>query len=129
MEKKISLRVSDEDLEVIDSFIARHDFNNRSEFLREAALDYIERYSEPKGQEEVPERIKLPKRLKNNIWYLIKMGHYNDWQDAIHELVREGLLKEDMEKLERQYDAVDSLSSKVETFKSFAEEENEYMKK
>ncbi len=129
MEKKISLRVSDEDLEVIDSFIARHDFSNRSEFLREAALDYIDRYTEPKGQEEVPERIKLPKKLKNSICYLIKMGHYSNWQDAIHELVREGLLKEDVKKLEDQYDAVFALSNKMEINKSIAREESEYMRK
>ncbi len=129
MEKKISLRVSDEDLEFIDSFIARHDFKNRSEFLREAALDYIERYSVPKGQEDVPERIKLPKRLKNNISYLISMGHYNGWQDAIHELVREGLLKENIGELEKQYDVVNALSSKVETYKNMSDRESEYMRK
>ncbi len=127
MEKKISLRVSDEDLEVIDSFIARHDFSNRSEFLREAALEYIERYEPPVGQEEVPQRITLPKQIKNNIHYLINVGHYNDWQDAVHELVREGLLSEDIEKLKKQYDTVGELSSKVESFKRMAEEE--YMKR
>lgn len=129
MEKKISLRVADEDLEVIDSFIARHDFSNRSEFLRKAALDFIERYNPPVGQKEIPESITLPKQIKNNIQYLINMGHYNDWQDAVHELVREGLLKEDIEKLKSQYDTVGELSSKVESFKRMAEKENEYMKR
>ncbi len=129
MEKKISLRVADEDLEVIDSFIARHDFSNRSEFLRKAALDFIKRYNPPIGQKEIPESITLPTQLKNNIQYLINMGHYNDWQDAIHELVREGLLKEDIQKLKSQYDTVGELSSKVESFKRMAEKENEYMKR
>ncbi len=128
MEKKISLRVSDEDLEVIDSFIARHEFSNRSEFLREAALEYIEQYESPMGQEEVPQRISLPKKIKNNIHYLINVGHYNDWQDAIHELVREGLLSEDIEKLKRQYDTVGELSSKVESFKRMADDEK-YMRR
>ncbi len=129
MEKKVSLRLSDERLEEIDSFIARHEFKNRSEFLREAALDYIERYSGPKTKEDIPERIRLPKKLKNNILYLIHVGHYNDWQDAIHELVREGLLKEDIEKLKKQYDSFGQTSNKVETFKQMAEEEKEYMRK
>ncbi|MBS3781801.1 MAG: hypothetical protein KGY66_00785 [Candidatus Thermoplasmatota archaeon] len=129
MEKKISLRVADEDLEVIDSFIARHDFSNRSEFLRKAALDFIKRYNPPVGQKEIPESITLPKQIRNNIQYLINMGHYNDWQDAIHELVREGLLKEDIDKLKSQYDTVGELSSKVESFKRMSEEKNEYMKR
>lgn len=128
MEKKISLRVADEDLEVIDSFIARHDFSNRSEFLRKAALDFIKRYNPPIGQKEIPESITLPKQIRNNVQYLINMGHYNDWQDAIHELVREGLLKEDIEKLKSQYDTVGELSSKVESFKRMAEEDD-YMKR
>ncbi len=129
MEKKISLRVADEDLEIIDSFIARHDFSNRSEFLRKAALDFIKRYNPPIGQKEIPKNITLPTQIKNNIQYLINMGHYNDWQDAIHELVREGLLKEDIQKLKSQYDTVGELSSKVESFKRMAEKENEYMKR
>ncbi|MBS3816877.1 MAG: ribbon-helix-helix protein, CopG family [Candidatus Thermoplasmatota archaeon] len=129
MEKKISLRLSDENLEVIDSFIAGHDFSNRSEFLREAALDYIEKYSGPTDQREIPERIKLPKRLRNSIYYLIHMGHYNNWQDAIHELVREGLLDENIEELEKQYDGFGKMSDKVETFKKMAEEEKEYMRR
>ncbi len=129
MEKKISLRVADEDLEVIDSFIARHDFSNRSEFLRKAALDFIKRYNPPIGQKEIPESITLPTQMKNLIQYLINMGHYNDWQDAIHELVREGLLKEDIEKLKSQYQTVGEVSGIVESFKSMAEKENEYMKR
>ncbi len=129
MEKKISMRIADDDLEVIDSFIARHDFSNRSEFLRKAALDFIKRYNPPIGQTEIPESITLPKQIRNNVQYLINMGHYNDWQDAIHELVREGLLKEDIEKLKKQYDTVGELSSKVESFKRMAEKESEYMKR
>ncbi|MFW6048380.1 MAG: hypothetical protein ACOC87_03710 [Candidatus Natronoplasma sp.] len=129
MEKKISLRVADEDLEVIDSFIARHDFSNRSEFLRKAALDFIKRYNPPIGQKEIPESITLPTQMKNIIQYLINMGHYNDWQDAIHELVREGLLKEDIEKLKSQYETVGEVSGIVESFKSMTEKENEYMKR
>ncbi|MFP4001795.1 MAG: ribbon-helix-helix domain-containing protein [Candidatus Natronoplasma sp.] len=128
MEKKISLRVAEEDLEVIDSFIARQDFSNRSEFMRKAALDFIKRYNPPIGQKEIPESITLPKQIRNNVQYLINMGHYNDWQDAIHELVREGLLKEDIEKLKSQYDTVGELSSKVESFKRMAEEDD-YMKR
>ncbi len=129
MEKKISLRVSDDKLDVIDSFISRHDFSNRSEFLRKAALEYIRKHDTPAGQKEIPEKITLPDQFRHSISFLIEVGHYNDWQDAIHELVREGLLKEDIEQLKRQYTAVGEVSNKVESYKNIAEKEKDYMKR
>ncbi len=129
MEKKISLRVSDDKLDVIDSFISRHDFSNRSEFLRKAALEYIRKHDTPAGQKEIPEKISLPDHFRNVIMYLIEVGHYNNWQDAIHELVREALLQEDIEDLKKQYTAVGELTNKVESYKNIAEKESDFMKR
>ncbi len=115
MEKKISLRVSDEDLEIIDSFISRHDFSNRSAFLREAAMEYINRHSVRKSDKEIPARISLPKRIKNNIHYLISVEHYESWEAALRDLVKQGLLNEDMKELREKYSQMGEISNSVES--------------
>lgn len=130
MEKKISLRVSDEDLEIIDSFIDRHEFSNRSEFLREAALEYIDRHSIRKNKLEVPAKITLPKKIKNNIHYLINLGHWDNWEQAIEKLVKESMLDLDVKKLEDKYKNMGEVSNRVESMMQMAkEQEQEYMKK
>ncbi len=130
MERKISLRVSDEDLEVIDSFISRNDFPNRSAFIREAALDYIERQSVGRNQMDIPARISLPKRMKNLIHYLIAMGHYESWETAIRDLVKKGILNEDLSKLKEQYEVIGDISGRVESILEVEKQkEREYMTK
>lgn len=130
MEKKISLRISDEDLEIIDSFISRHDFSNRSAFLREAALEYINRHSVRGKQREIPTSISLPKNIKNNIHYLISVGHYDDWEHAIRDLVKKGILSEDLAKIKEQYDVIGGISSQIENVLEVEKQkEQEYMKK
>lgn len=130
MEKKISLRISDEDLEIIDSFISRKDFSNRSAFLREAALDYIHRQSIRRKQREIPTSISLPKNIKNNIHYLISVGHYDNWDHAIRDLVKKGILSEDLAKIKEQYDIIGGISNRIESILEVEKQkEQEYMKK
>ncbi len=130
MEKKISLRVSDEDLEIIDSFITRHEFSSRSEFLRKAALEYISRHQTPEKKAQLPARISLPKDIKNSIHYLISLGHYDDWSDALEELVKEGILSQDIDKLEAKYKKFGNVSRTVERIQDVEEmESNEYLQR
>jgi len=130
MEKKISLRVSDEDLEIIDSFISRHEFSNRSEFLREAALDYINRFSVSKTKTEIPKKISLPKQIKNSIHYLIGVGYFEGWEHAIQDLVREGMVQKDLERLKKQYDTINNISNTVEKIQEVERtEEKRFMTK
>ncbi|MFO8110605.1 MAG: ribbon-helix-helix domain-containing protein [Thermoplasmata archaeon] len=115
MEKKISLRVSEEDLDVIDSFISGRDFPNRSAFIREAALDYIKRQTVLEDHTEIPTRISLPKRIKNTIHYLIAIGHYENWESAIKDLVKKAVLSEDINELKQKYEVLGGLSGHVES--------------
>ncbi len=130
MESKISLRVSDEDLEIIDSFIGRHDFSNRSEFMREAALEYITRHSIRKGESEIPARIHLPKRFKHSIHYLISLDYFDSWEDALQELVKRGLLTIDPEKVESKLRLYGEIGGRVESIIELENEKNrEYLKR
>ncbi|MFO7792779.1 MAG: ribbon-helix-helix domain-containing protein [Candidatus Saliniplasma sp.] len=130
MEKKISLRVSDEDLEIIDSFIKRHDFSNRSTFLRKAAMEYINRHSVRKDEREIPATITLPKQFKNIIHYLISVGHFNNWETAIQQLVKKGVLAEDLEELKSKYGVIGETSNRVENILELEKtSEKEYMQK
>jgi len=130
MEKKISLRVSDEDLEIIDSFIARHDFSNRSSFLRKAALEYINRHSIRKDETEIPSKITLPKKFKNIVHYLIAVGHFDNWETAIQQLVKKGILTEDLKELKKQYEVIGETSNRVESILEVEKtSEKKYMQK
>ncbi|MFW6040630.1 MAG: ribbon-helix-helix domain-containing protein [Thermoplasmatota archaeon] len=130
MEKKISLRVSDEDLEIIDSFIERHEFSNRSAFLREAAMEYINRHSIRKNDMEIPARISLPKRIKNIIHYLIAVGHFDSWETAIQQLVKKGILSENVKEIQAQYEVIGDISNRVENILEVERtKEEEYMRR
>ncbi len=129
MERKISLRISDEDLEVIDSFINRNDFSNRSVFIREAALDYIHRHSITKDEHEIPARISLHKDTKNSILYWIAIGHYRNWENALQDLVERGMLTKDIGKIESHHEALGSISKKVEALRSIEKDSSKYMTK
>ncbi|MFW6196973.1 MAG: ribbon-helix-helix domain-containing protein [Thermoplasmatota archaeon] len=130
MEKKISLRVSDEDLEVIDSFISRHEFSNRSEFLREAAMDYINRFSVSKSKKEIPKKVSLPKEIRNTLHYLIGFGYFDGWEHAVQDLIRDGLMQKDLDRLEKQYDTINNMSNTVEKIQQVERtEEKRFMTK
>ncbi len=124
MESKISLRVSDEDLEIIDSFIGRHDFSNRSEFIREAALEYISRHSIRKGEREIPARIHLPKRFKHSIHYLISLDYFDSWEHALQELVKKGLLTINAEEVESKLRLYGEIGGRVESIIELDKERN-----
>lgn len=130
MESKISLRVSDEDLEIIDSFIARHDFKNRSEFIREAALEYISRHNIRSGETEVPGRIHLPKRFKHSIHYLISLDYFNSWEHALQELVKMGLMTIDASEIETKLRLYGEIGGKVEgILEVHREKDREYLQR
>lgn len=130
MESKISLRVSDEDLEIIDSFIGRHDFSNRSEFLREAALEYITRHSVRRGESEIPARINLPKRFKHSIHYLISMDYFESWEDALQDLVKRGLLTIDPAEIEKKLVMYGEIGGRVESIIALEKEKDrEYLQR
>lgn len=130
MEKKISLRVSDEDLEIIDSFIERHDFKNRSAFLREAALEYINSHSIRKNKMDIPAKISLPKKIKNIIHYLIAVGHFDNWDTAIQQLVKKGILSEDLQEIQKQYEVIGDISNRVDNILEVERlKEEEYMQR
>ncbi len=130
MEKKISLRVSDEDLEVIDTFISRNDFPNRSTFIREAALEYIDHHTTKKGHKEIPSRIILPSKFKNTIHYLIALGHYESWEEAIKDLVKKAIMAEDIKEIERKHKVIGDVSGRVQNILDVEKQkEQEYMSK
>ncbi len=130
MESKISLRVSDDDLDIIDSFIARNDFSNRSEFIREAALEYISRHSIRSGESEVPGKIHLPKRFKHSIHYLISLDYFNSWEHALQELVKKGLLTIDADEIESKLRLYGEIGGRVEGILEVHKEKNrEYLQR
>lgn len=84
---KITLRISEDDLDQIDSFLEENmAFGSRSEFLRNCALELIQRKgSVLKG--ETGTGIPLSRRQEEYIEKMIKMGYYASTEDAIKSIL------------------------------------------
>jgi Arc/MetJ-type ribon-helix-helix transcriptional regulator len=84
---KITLRISDEDLDEIDSFLDDNSsFGNRSEFLRNCALDFIHN-KRAYHKQESNNSISLSKKQEEFIERMIKNGYYSNREDAIRSII------------------------------------------
>ncbi|MGP6293935.1 ribbon-helix-helix domain-containing protein [Caldiplasma sukawensis] len=88
-DNKINLRISEEDLEIIDEFIEENpQVGTRSEFLRNCALSYIkEKQSGLKGRDDGGITVYLPAKLKNYLKKLGNSGFYRDVSDVILDII------------------------------------------
>ena len=83
---KITLRISEDDLDQIDSFLEENPkFGNRSEFLRNCALESISRTLNVRGEGQGD--LKLTERESIIIEKMIKMGYYYNREDAVRSIV------------------------------------------
>lgn len=114
MSEKISLRISEEDMNQIDSFIETQDYSNRSAFLRDAAIEYMNRHSIQKDKSEIPAKVNVPTNIKNGIHYLIVLGYFDSWETAIGKLIKDAFLELNLREIKEKYDEIDRVSNQVE---------------
>ncbi|MCL4350828.1 MAG: ribbon-helix-helix domain-containing protein [Candidatus Thermoplasmatota archaeon] len=83
---KITLRISEEDLDQIDSFLEENPkHGNRSEFLRNCALDSISRIKNFKGDGQAGP--KFTDRENMIMEKMIDMGYYYNMDDVVRSIV------------------------------------------
>ncbi|NLK25053.1 MAG: hypothetical protein GX307_00545 [Euryarchaeota archaeon] len=101
--ERISLRLEQEDLVILDDFIANHpEFPNRSHLTRLAIRAFIEQNEAPR-QTETAERsskknvvqIEVPALAYLTIEDFIRAGVYNSMEDAVVECLREKFITEE----------------------------------
>lgn len=84
---KITLRISEDDLDQIDSFLEENmSFGSRSEFLRNCALEFIQTKGIGlKGEKNAGTLIS--RRQEEYVERMIKMGYYASTEDAIKSIL------------------------------------------
>jgi len=109
--ERISLRLEQEDLAVLDRFIEGHpEFSNRSHLARLAIREFIDQREEPK---DAPTATKLPKETMvtvelpalayKAIVQSVRAGVFNSTEDAVIDcLRREFITKDVMDIIRRQ---------------------------
>jgi Arc/MetJ-type ribon-helix-helix transcriptional regulator len=98
--ERISLRLEEEDLELIDEFVEkRPEYSNRSHLARMAIRSFIERDGGVSGQSsENRVSVRVPGAIHSMIEKLVEMGYYTSIEEVVEEVLRKEFLpKEKME--------------------------------
>ncbi len=108
---KITLRISEEDLDLIDSFLEENmAFGSRSEFLRNCALDFIQAKKSFKGV-DLGNGISLSKKQEEYLDRMIKMGYYPSKEDSIKSILEyvfdSGFIKKIFEEKIEKYQEIE----------------------
>ncbi len=108
---KITLRISDDDLDMIDSFLEENmAFGSRSEFLRNCALDVIQRKGMG-GRMDSGSGMVLSKKQDEFLDRMIKLGYYPSREDAIKSILEyifdSGLIKTIFEEKIENYNQIE----------------------
>ncbi|EQB68390.1 MAG: hypothetical protein AMDU5_GPLC00012G0030 [Thermoplasmatales archaeon Gpl] len=128
---KITLRISEEDLDLIDSFLEENmSFGSRSEFLRNCALDFIQSKKNFKGM-DLGNGISLSKKQEEYIERMIRMGYYPSKEDAIKSILEyvfdSGFIKKIFEeKIEKYQEIEKSMKSNERVSLVDRDEEKKY---
>lgn len=84
---KLTIRISEGDLEEIDEFLNRNPrFGSRSEFIRHSAMEYIAQSRVGIiGSQETS--VKLDKLMEETLYMAIEKGFFKSINDAIFEII------------------------------------------
>lgn len=85
---KITIRVSPEDLETIENYMADHNFDNRSTFIREAVKRYMEAQSqESEDGSQTGLYVQLNEVHMSTLKHLVDLGMGISEEDIVRRLV------------------------------------------
>ncbi len=127
--ERITIRLPEKDLRLIDSFLEEEDFSSRSELLRLAAKEFIDR------------RIALEKGHSDETFvpisddqiaafeYLIKKGRFKSLEAALFEILRDYLEAVPWDKIEKSQEKLQKIKYQLASAKMIEKEiENNYLK-
>ncbi len=114
-EEKLTIRISEDDLLLIDEFLERHPmYGSRSEFIRKVIFNFIDR-SESSTTGEAPANLRISPSMEDSIVKAVERGLFVDSSDALNSILIEAekqkiLLKLIQEKYQDKKTAEDIFS-------------------
>jgi|GEM_PF-1875587 len=118
---KISLRISQVELDNIDDFLVRHpEFKTRSDFIRYATMKQLEMMEKGQQLDEDLITIKLNKRIKNIFSDLVEENLFINLDEAINffleKAVQTNKISEELSTMMQGYASIDKL---IDNYKNY----------
>ncbi|GEM_PF-3106500 len=87
-DNRITLRMSDVELDEIDDFLARHpEYNNRSQLIRHAVMDYIKRVERGEYRQKGV-RVEMEDRLLTILEEYVEFRYFKSLDDLLSFVLR-----------------------------------------
>lgn len=105
--ERISLRLEQEDLELIDDFVEQHpEFSNRSHLARMAIRSFIEKDRNVIKPSATHVTINVPGRVKSMIESMVEQGYYTSFEAAVEDALRKEFLSKKLDEVkDRTFDS------------------------
>lgn len=118
---KISLRISQVELDNIDDFLARHpEFKTRSDLIRYATMKHLEQLEKGQQIDEEIVNLKLNKRIKAIFSDLVEQHIFVDMDEAINFFLERAIqtnkISEELSSLMQGYASLNKL---IDNFKNY----------
>ncbi|UCE36590.1 MAG: ribbon-helix-helix protein, CopG family [Thermoplasmata archaeon] len=127
--ERITIRLPEKDLRIIDSFLEEETFSSRSELLRVAAKELIDRRIALEKGHPGETFVPVSNDQISAIDYLIKKGRFKSLEAALFEILRDYLEALPWDKIEKHEEKLQEIKYKLADAKMMEKEiENNYLK-
>ena len=128
--ERITIRLPGKDLRIIDSFLEEEEeFTNRSELLRVASKELIDRLIAHKKGRSEETYVPVSSDQVVAIDYLIRKGRFKSRDDALFEILRDYLEAVSWDKIEKGQEKLQEIKYKLASAEMTEKEiENNYLK-
>lgn len=123
---KLTLRISEEDLEEIDEFLNTNPrFGSRSEFIRHSVLDYISK-TRIGFADQGETGIRLSKNMDRIISSVVQKGFFKTKDEVIEELLENAVKSGELHKIiQEKMDSFASIMNDLDKFEEINDKFNE----
>ena len=127
--ERITIRLPQKDLRLIDSFLEEEDFSSRSELLRIAAKELLDRRIALEKGHPGESYLPISNDQVDAIDYLIKKGRFKSRESALFEIVRDYLESVPWDKIEKAEEKLQDIKYQLATAKMIEKDiEKNYLK-
>ena len=126
--ERITIRLPEEDLESIDSYLEEEEFTSRSELLRIGAKELIERRRALEKGHPGESYVPVSNDHLDEIDYLILKGRFKSRESALFEIVRDYLEDLPWDKIEKAHDKRQKIKYQLASAKMTEKEVNKILK-
>jgi len=127
--ERITIRLPEKDLRLIDSFLEEKEFSSRSELLRIAAKELLDRKIAFEQGHPGESYVAISDDQIDAIDYLVKKGRFKSRESALFEIVRDYLEAVPWDKIEKAEEKLQQIKYQLATAKMMEKDiENNYLK-